>query len=86
MRAILVAAGDGEAAKVVKGSFRGQYRVDTAPSREACEQLFAKAKYAEELKASEPIFHELKVEGSKLKGRGWRSGSRNWTCGSGRGN
>ena len=28
---------------------------------------FAKAKYAEELKASEPIFHELKVEGSKLK-------------------
>ncbi|NCO59251.1 MAG: Fis family transcriptional regulator [Deltaproteobacteria bacterium CG_4_8_14_3_um_filter_51_11] len=45
MRAILVAAEDGEAAKAVKASFRGQYRVETAWSRETCEQLFAKAKY-----------------------------------------
>jgi DNA mismatch repair protein MutS2 len=30
--------------------------------------IFAKAKYADELKASEPILHELKVSGSRLKG------------------
>ena len=30
--------------------------------------IFAKAKYAEELKASEPILHEMKVSGSRLKG------------------
>ena len=29
---------------------------------------FAKAKYAEEIHASEPLLHELKVTGSKLKG------------------
>src|SRR6188474_906547 len=29
--------------------------------------IFAKAKYAEELKASEPILHELKVSGSRLQ-------------------
>jgi len=33
----------------------------------ALDLAFAKAKYSEELKASEPILHELKVEGSKSK-------------------
>jgi DNA mismatch repair protein MutS2 len=40
---------------------------------EALAQLdlaFAKAKYAEELKASEPVFHELKLPGSKSKDAG----------------
>ncbi len=45
MRAVLVAAGDGEAARAVRASFKGKYRVDTAQSREACEQLFARARY-----------------------------------------
>ncbi len=34
----------------------------------ALDLAFAKAKYAYELKASEPILHELKVDSSKLKG------------------
>lgn len=45
MRAILVAAGNDDAAMAVKACFKGQYRVDRASSREACEQLFARGKY-----------------------------------------
>ena len=39
---------------------------------------FAKAKYAEEIKASEPILHELKVSGSKLKDKKTQSSTFNF--------
>jgi DNA-binding NtrC family response regulator len=43
--AILVATGDSAAARTVKDSFKGQYRVDTAQTRESCVKLFEKGRY-----------------------------------------
>ncbi len=45
MRAILVSTGDPAAAQIIKASFRGEYKVDTALNRETCASLFARSRY-----------------------------------------